>query len=315
MKGVIICLILFMALHATGQQIPERLYRDDVTRLHSDRVSLTTDSTATERVLEVRFRPVTNGATLGAGWFAGPAMTRVEVTYGHTPGDAITSSPCACLRLIRPDGSVDERFVTGRHMSMENVNTLLVSASGSRVSVAFGHGEVEPVFELKETAPVGPGFNVYARGEVATPLIVAEWLPAMPFGLPGAEWSPEEIDRALESATAGPAGRWTALDRDFNTRLASPGGRYKLAVVPSREVSDAWDIVYISGAEVHPGEWHAGMIKGRLLPTPFSNHYDLQWVESDGTPRRLDCDATLEQNAILTLSFPTLDSRLRFRRL
>lgn len=54
------------------------------------------------------------------------------------------------------------------------------------------------------------------------------------------------------------------------------------------------------------------MLKGRLRPTIFENHYTLEWIDSEFRTMTEDMHADIEQGAILTLSFPLLKTTLRF---
>ncbi|MDE6049775.1 MAG: hypothetical protein K2G09_08820, partial [Paramuribaculum sp.] len=122
----------------------------------------------------------------------------------------------------------------------------------------------------------------------------------------------EQIINMTENAHQ-PVGICKALDRDTDSRQALAGGRYTLAIVAAEDKS-AFDIIYIDGAEVNSDEWNTGMRKGKLIPTPFKDHYDLIWYDSQMEPIEYDATASVDQNVILTLSFPLLKSTLRFVR-
>ena len=110
-----------------------------------------------------------------------------------------------------------------------------------------------------------------------------------------------------------PAGIWKALDRDTDSKYALAGGRYTLAIVPVQDTNE-FDILYLSGAEVNTRTWKTGMKKGKLIPTAFKNHYDLIWYDSALEPIEYDATASVDQEIILSLSFPLLKSTLRFVR-
>lgn len=110
-----------------------------------------------------------------------------------------------------------------------------------------------------------------------------------------------------------PAGIWKALDRDTDSKYALAGGRYTLAIVPVQDTNE-FDILYLSGAEVNTSTWKTGMKKGKLIPTAFKNHYDLIWYDSALEPIEYDATASVDQEIILSLSFPLLKSTLRFVR-
>lgn len=114
-----------------------------------------------------------------------------------------------------------------------------------------------------------------------------------------------------------PAGVWKALDRDNDPQWSRPGGDYTIGVAPSTSHPGQFDIIYLDGATVNAGAWKPGMVKGRLEPTPFARHYNLQWTDAamEKMGKADECSATLDPyGAILTLSFPLQHATLRFYR-
>ena len=57
------------------------------------------------------------------------------------------------------------------------------------------------------------------------------------------------------------------------------------------------------------------MLKGRLRPGIFENHYSLEWIDAEFEPVTEDIHADISQGAILTLSFPLLKTTLRFSKM
>ena len=57
------------------------------------------------------------------------------------------------------------------------------------------------------------------------------------------------------------------------------------------------------------------MLKGRLKPTIFLDHYDLEWVDSTFERMNRDIHAQLTDGAILSLSFPLLKTTVRFSKM
>lgn len=105
---------------------------------------------------------------------------------------------------------------------------------------------------------------------------------------------------------------WEYLDRDINTDEARLGGKYTIATVLAPY---GYDIIYLSGAENTPGDWEALDIKGKLINTAFEGHYDLEWVDATRHMADPEASATIGiAGEVLELNFPTLRSRLRFRR-
>ncbi|MCI9286193.1 MAG: hypothetical protein HFJ91_10520 [Muribaculaceae bacterium] len=126
-----------------------------------------------------------------------------------------------------------------------------------------------------------------------------------------------EVRRIIsDSSAADPAvGFWNYFDRNNDPVYARPGGRYRLAVIPSGEVAGAFDILYIGGAEILADRWNGAghRLKGRLIPAEFAGHYDLEWIDSEFRPISRDIHATVDASgALLTLSFPSLHTVMRF---
>lgn len=104
-------------------------------------------------------------------------------------------------------------------------------------------------------------------------------------------------------------GYWKYLDRNNDPDRARPGGYYRLAIV---EDDGGYLILYISDAEVNKIQWQTGMIKGRLIPTIFRDHYDLVWYDADMEEISRDIHASIINNVILSLEFPLYKTTLRF---
>lgn len=124
-----------------------------------------------------------------------------------------------------------------------------------------------------------------------------------------------DIDSLIARVKASPdsiEGVWEYLDRTNDPLYTRPGGRYTLATIANDEGS--YDIVYIGGATVYPVRWQPGMIKGKLRPTIFIDHFDLEWIDAEFVPMTEDIHASVTDGAILTLSFPLYKSEMRFSR-
>lgn len=107
-------------------------------------------------------------------------------------------------------------------------------------------------------------------------------------------------------------GVWHYLDRSTDDRCARLGGRYSLYIV--RDAGDGYMILYAGGGETNAKKWRPGMLKGRLIPTPFEAHYDVEWYDS--MMERVDDEshASVDDAGILSVSFPVHRSSLRFYR-
>lgn len=116
------------------------------------------------------------------------------------------------------------------------------------------------------------------------------------------------------AASADPLeGRWEYLDRDTDPAKVSAGGRYVVATVA--DGNGGYDIVYLGGAETFGDDWAPLDVKGRLVPTPFIDHFDLEWIAADSRTLRSETSADfMSGRAVLRLNFPLLNSSIRFRR-
>ena len=56
------------------------------------------------------------------------------------------------------------------------------------------------------------------------------------------------------------------------------------------------------------------MLKGRLYPTIFQNHYNLEWYDAYMEPMAEEVSANLVDGVILSFEFPLFRSRMRFSR-
>lgn len=109
-------------------------------------------------------------------------------------------------------------------------------------------------------------------------------------------------------------GIYSLLDYEFDDTFARSGGSYRLAVVPDGD-SGNFDIFYLAGATVNPTLWAPGMRKGRLLPTPFANIFNVEWCDSEGALMLHDLQAEFDPLALsLSIKFPYQNSTLRFRK-
>lgn len=99
------------------------------------------------------------------------------------------------------------------------------------------------------------------------------------------------------------------LDRETLLTGVRLGGYYRIGLSPRDD--GGFDIIYLSGADENCDVWHKGMLKGRLIPTIFQNHYNLVWRYADGIVEATDLWGELN-GPILDLHFPRDKSRLRF---
>lgn len=108
-------------------------------------------------------------------------------------------------------------------------------------------------------------------------------------------------------------GIWTYLDRNTDPLQARPGGSYNLATV--RNSDGTYAIVYIGGAAENASAWKPLQLKGALTPTPFRNHFDLNWTDAHGNDVSAEASADITVDGlVLELNFPLIGASMRFRR-
>lgn len=123
----------------------------------------------------------------------------------------------------------------------------------------------------------------------------------------------EELAEHIRKSADPMEGFWEYLDRSNDPAKAVTGGSYTLATVRQ---GDAYNIVYVKGAEVASAAWRPLQLKGRLTPTIFRGNYDMEWITAAMQTIDRDADAQLsDDHAILTLRFPALGAQMRLRRL
>lgn len=157
--------------------------------------------------------------------------------------------------------------------------------------------------------------NLFTIGKVNVDFLVAEQNIAKNNPLQLTRYDVTALKQRFNSSTNNSIeGFWKYLDRDIDTRYCRPGGNYTIAIVHN-DRTNQYDIIYIDGAKTNSDSWQPGMLKGHLQPTIFDNHYDLVWYDSMLNRYDKETHASSEKNAILSFSFPLLDSTVRFCRI
>lgn len=181
-------------------------------------------------------------------------------------------------------------------------------------------GEVRLV--AGDNTPVGfdvpfagiPGSLVFAGPEKRIVYKNVEMIP-MVHDEPARFETEEQLAQYLAASKDSIEGVWEYQDRNMPAGKIVPGGSYELVVVRLPE-SDAYGIYYLRGGNIYADRWKMFMRKGTLTPTVFSGNFDLEWIDA-ARARKLTREnyATLTMdNTLLTLSFPLLNTVMRFRR-
>lgn len=121
-----------------------------------------------------------------------------------------------------------------------------------------------------------------------------------------------DIKTAIADSQSPYAGFWTLLDYNLDDSYLRPGGDYLLAFLPASD--NSYEIIYIEGASVNPGQWHIGDKKGHLTPTRMPGLYKATWYDAER--ETIDPNTTLQFSGtdLLTITLPRLNSVIRFHR-
>lgn len=242
---------------------------------------------------------------------------RLTMRHGNTSFGDIFDKRQTLLSLVRDGKELFVKDAEGFGTSSGAYNTLCLEVDrGEGVLRVSGGGRlVDNVMSLPvDGLDALSSVEVWSRGELTLSAISLE-TEKSPEQLYATRWSQDELTEHFRASEDGVEGYWRYLDRENDPQYARPGGRYLLAVVRSENADGEYDIVYVDGAETRRDQWRPMMLKGRLKPTIFVGHYDLEWIDSTFAPIDRDIHATITDGAILTLSFPLLKTTLRFSRM
>ena len=189
----------------------------------------------------------------------------------------------------------------------------LLSWSGGQLDIYCGSGNLRNVLTVSSAIPDKELCSLHGAGVDFDSVVIESW-PLVPAACRSV-LTEENIRLRVPSGNKSIEGIWEYFDRDTDDSRARIGGRYRLGIVRSDD-SDSYLVVYLGGAVVNDTLWSEGMIKGRLIPTPFKDQYRLQWYDStfDEVEADVDAYATLENSALLSLSFPLYNTSFRLAR-
>lgn len=271
-----------------------------------------------------------------AGWHmdwcdaAGSVLQSVGLRWGNEClGDPLDRR---FLRLsvdsVAPDGSRHELFYHDFYDGVDlygGFNTLSVEKTAGGI-VSFWVGKDQEYYAGECSAPPKDARGVRIQGNRKLKIRYAAYRhipdPAVKLLT---DWTEDEVREYLAGkGVSAVEGIWKFLDRDNDALYAQPGGSYMLAVVKSRNNDDGvaaggrilpvYDILYLGGAKVNALSWRPCMLKGRLYPTIFENHYDLEWYDAYMEPMGDEVSADISDGVIFSFDFPLFRSRIRFSR-
>ena len=259
-------------------------------------------------------------ATKSASWslLLSAGADTLTVTLGLRPAgyfdpfdrSGVTITAASGSKILA-SASPSDGFAT----SAGEYNTLSVNASADRIVVSGGYHRLTPVVDFANpfgSIPHAISFRADGKVAVANTMVDIIYPPE---SVAKTAWTSESLHPYLSTAPLDQLeGYWDYLDRKTTPRRAREGGRYTLAVVKSLDRPGTYDILYVAGARVYSDRWRPAMRKGRLIPTDYVDHYDLEWIDATFVERTTDIHASVEQASILTLRFPLFESSLRFTR-
>ena len=119
----------------------------------------------------------------------------------------------------------------------------------------------------------------------------------------------EDLMAYLERSSDSMEGIWGVFDLMLEDDRLRMGGDYLLALVKS---DTGYDILYMGGAVKNPSSWSPGILKGRLVASPFEGIYNVEWI--DVTGKTVEGIKAQSDNGLLRLVFPDDSSELRLRK-
>lgn len=239
----------------------------------------------------------------------------LRINMRHTDYGMITDSRVARLSLGHRRGGKDT------DLQYEDVEKGIDNGGGANsVALEWYDGHLHVLVGAKSLAeamvaemvpPVSAAGAVISSSPLDLQSLVIESVPDLAAVLdPGI--TVDSIMSRLAVSVDPFEGVWHYLDRSTDDRCARLGGKYSLYIV--RDTDNGYMILYGGGGETNAKKWRPGMLKGRLIPTPFEAHYDVVWYDSMMERVDDECHASVDDESILSIFFPVHRSSLRFYR-
>lgn len=308
--------ILLLALAWFTGRAGDLVYHDALTAVADTTVMLTLPDSISRYDIEARGHTVNPSDTWGLIFRrhgAGNTVLRATITTGMTD-NAFNDPSNARVEVTDSTGNViySSLFNKGFGVARCEDNTLLAEVGPQNISIYGGSGYLTFITELPVNNPLALEPGIIADGELKLSTVATETCRDLALLL-STGLTPDSIAILTAAASSdSPTGIWNYLDGENDDLIARNGGRYRLAIIPDGE--KGYSVIYLGGAEVKRDSWKPGMIKARLRPTRFTDHYDTVWYDAEMQPIDRDVSATIEQKAILTVYLPALGAKLRFAR-
>lgn len=243
-----------------------------------------------------------------------------DISLGNTAFGSVADERFVQVDIYRNINGVHETIHSDRFFkdvsTGKGFNSLDIELWQRRLYIRIGNGNTyRPVTDFAYESPERPtscGIIAHRdieilRQRISTTAAESEII---------SNYDRTQLDVRFASAEVQPVeGYWYFYDRNMPTMKAKLGGYYTIAIVRSKDTSDAYDILYVAGAQTSADQWQPMRIKGRIIHSGFVNEYDLLWYDSDGMTVGKENSASLENDSsTLVLNFPALETQLRFRR-
>lgn len=311
---------LLIALIASATALPAAgaghlVYYDSITSLTDSTATLAVPDSISRYDVEVRGFTRNQNDSWGLAFRRPDGSTAIAVTLGcDSSNDPLNQHPETIVKVTDSSGATlfSHRYDKGFGTARGEENTLMAEVSRDYIRLWGGITFLSPIFEQPVNDAVGLTPCITTDGQLTLSTVAVETYPDVALNL-STTLTTDSIAAILAALTDDTlAGYWTYLDGENDERMARNGGRYRLAIVPDGD--GGYLAIYLGGAEVNRDSWRAGMIKARLQPTRFRDHFETVWYDAEMRPIDRDVSAMLDQGALLTISLPVYRTKLRFAR-
>lgn len=282
--------------------------------------------------------------TTGGAWKGALAHLRVEARQGESFGLRIANGDSTSWRSIRvelPRSGADDIFclnearlvfLSGSDGCDETVDSTLrlpytsyatknpqlsIKLAADRFGATVSIGETTAFYNLPLTLDNEKPLHVspFASAKAKTVRDSFSYEPFTPIE-DGRFTDPESLNAYISESSDAAEGIWKFYDRSFAPLRVADAGRYTLATIRDTNANadgNAYHIVYLGSDDNVPTRLKPFQVKGRLEDSGFTQIFNLDWRDADGTPVGWHASATIEGD-LLTLRFPYWDIVMRFVR-
>lgn len=195
-------------------------------------------------------------------------------------------------------------------------NALMIKFADGSLSLSGGNREYTPIADGIDIGfiPTEVGYYVSRQGKLKVNHI-AFLQAGIGYNDSWKSIPEDELKTKLRKRGDKIEGEWLVYDHQIESKSANLGGEYRLAIIKDKNDQGelSYQIVYLNGAQRRSDIWCKGMIKGRLISTPFKNIYNAEWIDAGGNKVADQVKAEFE-SPFLRIVFPRLNSEMRLRK-